>query len=1086
VNDVYGHLRGDLVLRQFANRVAGVAGPDAVLFRYGGDEFVLLVPDTVREDAVALALRLTAAIRDEEFAGEPPLQLSVSLGLATYPQDGADPASLLGRADRRTYLAKRRGRDCAVADDDDLSLEPASSRLWERDAALAAAQAFLARLPADRRGTLRVTGPRGAGHTRFLAEVVKIAKLHGLAVLPVPAAPEPLPTAPDRPGVGVLLLADRDATDRLAEAVTHVETAQLGAGQLGAGPPGARRVGAGRAAAGVIGLVCAATGPLDVVDAANAVGLPVRGSVELEPWTPAAVRICVRTKLGGEPSRTLVNWLTGQTGGIPGRVVRELDRLQERGGLVATDGAGWTVAADMLGQPRRRVRLPAPMSGLLGRDREQGRLVAMLAGGGRLVTLVGPGGIGKTRLSVAVATAVAEEFTGGVVFVPLAETSSTEQVLAAVAGALELGDGSGQPLLPALAEHLGTASLLLVLDNFEQVLAAGPVIGELLAAAPHVAALVTSREPLEVYGEQVYRVPPLSLPDPALLPPGVPGVTRALSESPAVALFDERARAADADFALTPQTLPAVVALCRRLDGLPLAIELAAARVGRWSPQALLDRLHLHLDGLGAGPRDRPERQQTLRGAIGWSYRLLEPTERQLFRTLAVFIGGATVAAATAVAAGPGRPADLAARLASLAAKSLLVEEMADDGVRYRMLETIWTYAAGQLAEDPDAELVYARHAAYYVAFAEQSGQAMAGPGQAAAADRLEREYQNLRAAIEWILATGDAASAARVCLGLWRYWRNGYHLAEGRQWLAQVLALPGRLPDDVRARVLHPAAVLAAAQDDHETAGQLAAESLHLAQAAGDLETTAQARNAAGIAAIGAGNYLTAASHFRHSLAIFRQLTDQHGTAVALGNLAKLALRLDDIEAATTYIDECLAIERADGNTFGIVLGLETLARILLVRQDYPAARAALQESHTLSRTLGDPYGEAMALHQLGLTAQDAGDPPEALTLLADALVRRHDLDDREDLAISLDCLANLLASSNPTLAGSLLGAADHLRDRHHLPTPSEAETHRNDTLTTTRATLGGHAFTAAWNTGRTTPLPLIIDQIIDLAGDP
>ncbi|MEN3356134.1 MAG: hypothetical protein V7637_116, partial [Mycobacteriales bacterium] len=710
VNDVYGHLRGDLVLRQFADRIAAVAGPDSVLFRYGGDEFVLLVPDARRDDAVRLALRLTAAVRDEEFAGDPPLQLSVSLGIATYPEDGADPAGLLGRADRRTYLAKRRGRDCAVADDDDLSLEPAPSRLWERDAALAAAQAFLARLPADRRGTLRVTGPRGAGHTRFLAEVIKIAKLHGLAVLPVPPAPEPLPTPPDRPGADVLLLADRDATDRLAEAVARVEAA----------------------APGVVGLVCAATGRLDLVEAADAVGLPVRNSVELAPWTPAAVRICVRTKLGGEPSRTLVNWLTGQTGGIPGRVVRELDRLRERGGLVATDGAGWTVSPELLGQPRRRVRLPAPMSGLLGRQHEQDRLVSMLAGGGRLVTLVGPGGIGKTRLSVAVATAVAEEFAGGVVFVPLAETASTDQVLTAVGRALELGETPGQPLLPALAEYLAEVSLLLVLDNFEQVLDAGPVIGQLLTAAPGVAALVTSREPLELYGEQVYRVPPLPLPDPALLAAGAAGVAQALAESPAVALFDQRARAADADFTLTPEALPAVVALCRRLDGLPLAIELAAARVGRWSPQALLDRLHLHLDG--PGPRDRPERQQTLRGAIGWSYRLLEPAERELFRTLAVFIGGATVAAAGAVAAAatmapagpeagsaerPPEPADLAARLASLAAKSLLVEEMADDGVRYRMLETIWTYAAGQLAEDPDAELVYARHAAYYVAFAE-------------------------------------------------------------------------------------------------------------------------------------------------------------------------------------------------------------------------------------------------------------------------------------------------------------------------------------------------------------------------------
>jgi predicted ATPase len=1108
---VYGHLRGDLVLRQFANRVVNAAGPEGVLFRYGGDEFVLLLPDACREESVRLALRLTAAVRDEEFAGEPPLSMSVSLGIATYPEDGADPATLLGCADRRNYLAKRRGRDCAVADDVDLSLEPASSRLWERDAALAAAQVFLTRLPAERRGALRVHGPRGAGHTRFLAEVTKIAKLRGLAVLPVLPEPAPLPAAPARAGIGVLLVADRDTTDRIAEAAAKVD--------------------ADLPSPAVLGLAYAATGPVSAADPAEDVPLPTLAGIELAPWTHAAVRICVRTKLGGEPSRTLVNWLTGQTGGIPGRVVRELDRLRERKGLVATDGAGWTVAPDVLGQPRRRVRLPAPLSGLLGRERETERVAAMLRAG-RLVTLVGPGGIGKTRLSLAVAAAVAEDYAEGVVFVPLAETANQDQVLAAVTRALEVAEVPGQPPLDTLADHLAEASLLLILDNFEQVLDAGPAISGLLAAAGGTAALVTSREPLALYGEQVYRVPPLAVPD-WTLPPSLAGVARALAESPAVALFDQRARAADADFVLGPDALPAVVALCRRLDGLPLAIELAAARAGRWSPAALLDLLNDHLDALGAGPRDRPERQQTLRGAVGWSYDLLDAEEQRLFRTLAVFVGGATVEAIAAVLGAD--PAALPARLASLAGKSLLLPEPPAAGPRdagppaaappaaappaaappaagapapappaagardsgpaggeppvavpdrYGMLETIRAYAADRLAADPDAKRVRAAHAAYFVDFADQSGAAMAGPGQAEWADRLERDYQNLRAAMTWTLAAGDAAGAARACLGLWRYWRSGNHLAEGRKWLTRVLAMPAGLPDPVRARVLHPAAVLAAAQDDHEAASTLAAESLTLAEAAGDLETTAQARNAAGIAAIGAGDYRTAAEHMRHSLAIFRRLGDRHGTAVALGNLAKLALRLDDVAGAATYIDECLAIERATENTFGIVLGLETLARILLVRKDFEAAREALRESRALSTALGDVYGEAMALHQLGVTAQDEGDRAQALTLLTEALTRRHELGDREDLAISLDCVANLVASADPALAARLLGAADRLRERYRLPMPSEGETRREATLSAVRAALDRRAFGAAWSTGRGTPLDLIIDQVIDHAG--
>jgi tetratricopeptide (TPR) repeat protein len=453
---------------------------------------------------------------------------------------------------------------------------------------------------------------------------------------------------------------------------------------------------------------------------------------------------------------------------------------------------------------------------------------------------------------------------------------------------------------------------------------------------------------------------------------------------------------------------------------------------------------------------------------------------------------------AAAAVAGDGRPAEaavagvgesaelaeLAGVLAALAAKSLLVAEPEPGGgVRYGMLETIRAYAAGRLAEDPAADAVHARHAAYFVELAERSGTALAGPDQAAVAERLEREYQNLRAAMAWTLAAGDAGSAARVCLGLWRHWRASNHLAEGRDWLGQVLAAPAGLPEDMRAQVLHPAAVLAAGQDDHEAAGRLAAESLKLAEAVGDLQTTAQARNAAGIAAIGAGDYRVAAGHFTHSLTIFRQLADLHGTAVALGNLAKLALRLGDVAAAAEYVEECLGIERATGNTFGIVLGLETLARILLARGDLPAARAALRESLTLSRTLGDVYGEAMALHQLGLTAQDAGEPAEALALLADALTRRHDLDDREDLAISLDCVANLIVTRSPTLAAQLLGAADRLRERYRLPVPSEGETRREATLAVVQAALDRPTFASAWAAGRGTPLDLVIDQVIDLS---
>jgi predicted ATPase len=712
--------------------------------------------------------------------------------------------------------------------------------------------------------------------------------------------------------------------------------------------------------------------------------------------------------------------------------------------------------------------------------------VAGLLDSARLVTLVGPGGIGKTRLSLSVAADTADSYDDGVVFVPLAEITAAELVVAAVARALRVDEVPGQPLPDALAERLADASMLLVLDNFEQVMDAADLVGDLLAAAPGVCALVTSRERLGLYGEQVYQVPPLPLPEAAALRGGVAG---ALAASPAVALFDERARAADPEFTLTAGLLPPVVELCRRLDGLPLAIELAAAQVYRLSPPALLAHLGAHLDALGDGPRNLPARQQTLRGAVDWSYVLLDAEDQRLFSTVAVFAGGADVDAAATVV---GRPAaaqwaphrtHVAARLAALAERSLLVAE--DDphvGVRYRMLETIRAYASARLAERADAGAVRARHADYCADFTERSAAGLASAEQAVWVGRVEREYVNLRAAFDWATGGGDAATGARICLGLWRYWRTGSHIGEGRDWLARVLA--GACPDDAeRAQLLHAAAVLAATQDDHEPAYRYAYESLARAEATGDRRLTAQARNALGMAATGAGDYEAATGHFRHCLAAWEELGQPPGIAIALGNLTKVSLKLGDVEAAAGYAHRVLALERAAGNTHGIVLGLECLGQILLAQGDAAAARAALHEGLGLSRSLGDAYGEAMALHQLGVAAQLDGDRDEALRLLADALARRHEMGDREDLAASLDSIAGLAVERDAALAARLLAAAEALRAAHRLPSPPDGAAQRRATGDIARRRLGPAAFAAAWAAGRGTPLDLVVDQALELA---
>jgi diguanylate cyclase (GGDEF)-like protein len=1063
VNDVYGHLRGDTVLRQVADRVTATIRAHDSLYRYGGDEFVVLLPDTDRAEAVALALRVTEETRATEFAGEPPLRVTISLGVASYPDDGADPDALIACADRRNYLAKRRGRGVAVADDEDTAAADTGSRLWQREIALNAVHEFLTQLGPRGRGVLRVSGEPGAGHTRFLDEVGRLSVMRGITVVPVPPGLETPPDPAATPDGPVLLVADRDATHGAAAALAR----------FAADPDRA-----------VVGLVYAAT------DLSAPLNQPYDHSVvDLEPWSPATVRIWLRSALRGEPSRTLTNWFVRQTGGLPAAAARELDRLRARNSLDRTD-TGWTLSPALLGRPPRHVRLPADMTTVLGRETER-RHVAEVLTGSRMVTLVGPGGVGKTRLAMCVARDLAEAYEDGVVFVPLADTEAADQVVSAIAQALDIGEVPDCPPFDSVADHLAEAAMLLVLDNLEHVLDAGPMIGQLLAAAPGVSVLATSREPVAIYGEQTYRVPPLPLPDLDALPESDAGVTALLASSPALALFHHRARAADSDFALTPAVLPDVARLCHLLDGLPLALELAAARVDRLPPPALLDALTRHLDSIGDGPRDRPQRQQTLRGTIDWSIALLEPRDQDLFATLGAFIGGCTVEAALALTGPPTDDhealtlalKDLSDRMNTFVTKSLLTVAPDPDGrPRYRMLRTIHAYAVIRLSV-MGAEPARDRHLAYFLDFAGSAGTGMAGADQAGWAVRLRAEYPNLRAALDWTDERGDMSSAGRLCLGLWRYWRNGDQIREGRLWLERVVGPRTGVPEAERLRLLYAAAVLAATQDDSAAATRLGREALKCAEATGNRPAAAQAHNILGVAAMALGRYPDAAQHFRYSLAVSRDLDDRAGMAIALGNSAKVALRLGLMAEANDHIDQCLALERAAGNSRGILLGLECQGQILAAGNDVAGARAIAEQALSLARELGDVFGEAMASHQLGAAAQNSGDNRAALRLYLDALQRRHEVGDREDLAVSLDTVAALIVDEHAELGVRVFAASQALRQRFRLATPPEHEPLRREAIRTARRTLGDRDVARAWQGGRAAPLDLVIDAILDLA---
>src|SRR5215207_1559152 len=479
-----------------------------------------------------------------------------------------------------------------------------------------------------------------------------------------------------------------------------------------------------------------------------------------------------------------------------------------------------------------RNNLPIQPTPLVGREKEVADVCERLARPGvRLLTLTGTGGTGKTRLGLQVAAELTDEFEDGVFFVSLAAISDPEFVVPAVAGTLGVKEAGGQPLLESLEDYLREKRILLVLDNFEQVLEAAPMVSELLSAAPYLKVLATSRIPLRLYGEHEYSVPPLALPDPER-PPSV----ERLTQYEAVRLFVERAQAAKVDFSVTNDNAPAVAEICHRLDGLPLAIELAAARIKLLTAQAMLARLGNRLKLLTGGARDLPERQRTLRSTIEWSYGLLEEDEKTLFARLSVFAGGRTLEAIEAICDAEGDlPVDVLDGVESLVDESLLRQEEGPGGEpRFVMLETIHQYAKEKLQESGESENLRKLHARYFLALAEEAEPRLRGPEDVEWLERLEAEHDNLRAALSWALERGEAELALRLAGALWRFWEARGLYSEGHRWLEEALAKANGASAAARAKALEGEGWLVYHSGQVDQAVIAAREGLKLSEQAG------------------------------------------------------------------------------------------------------------------------------------------------------------------------------------------------------------------------------------------------------------
>ena len=721
--------------------------------------------------------------------------------------------------------------------------------------------------------------------------------------------------------------------------------------------------------------------------------------------------------------------------------------------------------------------LPIQSTTLIGRAREVARLTAWLRGDARLITLTGPGGGGKTRLALAVAAELVEDFPNGVWFVPLAPITDPGLVALTIARTLGLRDAESRPPLDSLTDALRETATLLVLDNFEQVLAAAPLVATLLAACSQLKVLVSSRAMLRVYGERDYAVPPLLLPDQARLPS-----LERLTQYEAVQLFIERAQAVKADFALTAATASAVAKICHRLDGLPLAIELAAAQVRLLPPQALLARLQHRLPVLIGGAVDQPLRLQTMRGAIAWSHDLLSAAEQTLFRRLAVFVGGCTLQAADAVCRAAGDPAiDVLEGIASLVDKSLLKQdETADGEPRFRMLETIREYGLEQLEAGGEAEQVRRRHAAYYVGLAEGVNEQVWHSGRMELLKPLTFEQDNLRAVFQWVLDRGDAATGLRLIGGLSWYCLL-QALREGRCWADAVLALPTAVDQPLRAAALWTAAACAYAQGAGAGVHPFCAEGIRICRRTGDRRWLARLLTCAELIPT-VDPHVTLAGG-EESIALSRRGSDPFMLGWALAIHARALIDTGDVTTARALGDESLAIARATGSRWLTALYPSFLALLAAHEGDYDAARLQWEALLPVARAAGSKTNTATALVNLGWSALQLGEVDRAATHYTESLTVCQDLANAPGISACLAGLAAVASARGDAIrAARLLGAAAAMRTSGQsfaaLGTEQLLQTHRETTEAAVRAALGAAAFAAVWEAGRALALDAAIEE--------
>jgi predicted ATPase len=734
----------------------------------------------------------------------------------------------------------------------------------------------------------------------------------------------------------------------------------------------------------------------------------------------------------------------------------------------------------------RPTNIPVQRTRFVGREDEvDAAKELLLRQDVRLVTVTGMGGIGKTRLAMEVASGLVERFPGGAHFVPLSPVSDPGLMASAIIQALGIREAGGQSPLEMLKKNLRDSSrepILLLLDNFEHLMQAAPVVAELLATAPNLKILVTSRAALHVYGEHEFPVPPLALPDSKST-----HSLKVLSQCPAIALFVQRAAAAKPEFELNAENARAVTEICARLDGLPLAIELAAARVKVLSLSAIQTRLTSRLQLLTGGARDLPQRQQTLRAAIDWSYDLLSAAEQKLFRRLSVFVSGCTLEGVEAVCDTKGDlDLDLLDGMASMVDKSLLLQvEQALGESRFVMLETIREYAREKLEASKEEASTKRAHAAYCLVLAEEEVTEQTGAEGAEWLERFTLEHDNFRAALEWLAETGDAEWGLRLGAALFRFWEAREYLGEGSDSLGKMLKLKGSAaPTKARARALFAAGVLACEQGDFAAANALFGESLDIARQFGDKQGAAVSLNALGVNARDRNDLALAHSLFEESLGLWRELGDLKAIARALSNLANILKLQGEYDHARSLHSECLAIFQGLEDRTGVAWSLNSQGDVAREQGDYAAAQTFYENGLTIFRELDDRWGIAGTLADLGTLAREQRNCSEAQRLYRESLKTFQELEHKRGIARLLECFACLAAAqSQAERSLRLAGAAASLRQNIGGPLTPAEQTKLEVILEPARQALTNTASAMAWLEGWSMPFEKAVEDVLSPA---